>query len=67
MLAWCLKQVNYSILKVSFQAHNIIKFTKFSFRWCGVVDEVVDNRTNYQGHQCDIYSFSVKESQSFIS
>ena len=67
MLVWCFKQVKDFILKFSISGsfiagrqnwliyHNIVFFTT---GWG--VDEVVDNGTNYQGCQYNVYSLSVK-------
>ena len=60
MLIWCLKYVKYFILTFSinesffldnefWNLHTMILF--FFFFWW-MVDEVVENRTNYQGYKC---------------
>ena len=57
MLNWRLKQVKYFILKFSIsgsffsEKESLNLYTKIlvSIPLCGCADEVVDNRTNYQG------------------
>ena len=59
MLIWCLKHVKDFILTFSVSGSffsekeflNLYAMTLFSFPLGGCVDEVVDDRTNYQGHK----------------
>ena len=59
MLIWCLKQLNdfiiikFQSVEVSFQKKflNLHAMIFDSFRSGGCVDEVRDNRTNYQGYK----------------
>ena len=59
MLIWCVKHVKDIILTFSISGSffsekeclNLYTMMLFSFPLGGCVDEVVDNRTNYQGYK----------------
>ena len=62
MLFWCIKQVKDFIFKLI----SLLKLQKllFSFTSGGVVNEVVDNQTNFQGCK---YKFDLRQCQTFTA
>ena len=60
MLVWSLKQVKDLILKFSMSESFFSKkqFLNLYVTSSGCVDEVVDNRTNYQGYEYNACAFS---------